>query len=109
MNEDNEVDIIDALLVAQYYVGINPPGLINPGVSDVNYSEETDIVDTLLIAQLYVDIIQIFPDSRTPAPTPPPGPPDSSREVPNLEEFSMSYWETVRLSGFDFFKRTYCN
>lgn len=102
VNEDNEVDIIDALLIAQYYVGITPPGLINTSVSDVNYSGRTDIVDALLIAQLYVGIIQTFPDSRTPVPTPPPGPPDSSREVPNLEEFSMSYGETVRLSGFDF-------
>lgn len=56
VNSDGEIDIIDALLVVQYYVGLNPAGF-NPLVADVDCDGDIDIVDALLIAQYYVGII----------------------------------------------------
>jgi len=68
VNNSGAVDIVDALQVAQYYVGLNPAGF-NSGVADVNCSGAVDIVDALTIAQLYVGIISSFPCSATAAPT----------------------------------------
>ena len=56
MNSDGVVDIIDALLTAQYYVGLNPTGY-NSDAADSNCDGEVTIVDALLIAQLYVNLI----------------------------------------------------
>jgi glucuronoarabinoxylan endo-1,4-beta-xylanase len=67
-NNNGTVDIVDALLMAQYYVGLNPPGFYS-AVADVNCSGGIDIVDALLIAQLYVGLITQFPCTTTPAPT----------------------------------------
>jgi hypothetical protein len=75
VNEDNRVNIVDALLVAQYYVGLNPPDFVNIGVSDVNCDGGTNIVDALLIARFYVGLItelQECPPSETPTPEPTP-------------------------------------
>jgi arabinoxylan arabinofuranohydrolase len=60
VNGDNDVNIVDALLTAQYYVGLNPSGF-NSGRADVNCSGSIDIVDALLIAQYYVGLITSFP------------------------------------------------
>jgi hypothetical protein len=60
VNEDTKIDIIDALLVAQYYVGMDPDNF-DPEASDVDASGEIDIIDALLIAQKYVGIIDTFP------------------------------------------------
>jgi len=69
VNNDSNVDIIDALLVAQYYVGI-PLSNFNLTAADVNASGSADIVDALLIAQYYVGLISQFPgQSATPTPT----------------------------------------
>ncbi len=68
VNNDSSVDIVDALLIAQYYVGLNPPSFINT-YADVNASGSIDIVDALLIAQYYVGLISQFPGQATPAPT----------------------------------------
>jgi hypothetical protein len=55
VNDDGNIDIVDALLVAQYYVGLNPANFsINN--ADVNCDGNADIVDALLIAQLYVGL-----------------------------------------------------
>ncbi len=54
VNGDDLVDIIDSLLIAQYYVGFNPNGFINPEAADVNNDGLIDIVDSLLIAQYFV-------------------------------------------------------
>jgi arabinogalactan endo-1,4-beta-galactosidase len=71
-NNNGTVDIVDALLVAQYYVGLQPQG-INTSVMDVNGDGSIDIVDALLIARYYVGLISSFPvDSQTPVPTPEP-------------------------------------
>jgi hypothetical protein len=56
VNGSGSVDIVDALLIAQYYVGINPSNF-NPAMADVNKSGAIDIVDALLIAQCYVGIV----------------------------------------------------
>ncbi len=56
VNSSGVVDIVDALLVAQYYVGLNPANF-NPANADVNASGTIDIVDALRIAQYYVGII----------------------------------------------------
>ncbi|MBN2442972.1 MAG: hypothetical protein JXJ04_16560 [Spirochaetales bacterium] len=59
VNGDDRVDIVDALLVAQYYVGLNPPGF-NPFAGDVNCDGSVDIIDALLLAQYYVGLINDF-------------------------------------------------
>jgi aryl-phospho-beta-D-glucosidase BglC (GH1 family) len=58
-NGDGIVDIIDALLTAQYYVNLNPANF-NPGAADANCDGTIDIIDALLIAQYYVSLISGF-------------------------------------------------
>jgi hypothetical protein len=69
VNASGAIDIVDALLVAQYYVGLNPANF-DASVADVNASGGTDIVDALLIAQYYVGLITEFPGPGTPVSTP---------------------------------------
>jgi hypothetical protein len=59
VNTSVTIDIVDALLVAQYYVGLNPSNF-NASAADVNRSGAIDIVDALLIAQYYVGLISGF-------------------------------------------------
>jgi hypothetical protein len=59
LNSDGSIDILDALLTAQYYVGLNPPGFI-PIAADVNCDEKIDIIDALIIARYYVGLISGF-------------------------------------------------
>ena len=59
VNGDGTVDIVDALLTAQFYVGLDPANFI-PGNADTNCDGNIDIVDALLIAQYYVGLIQQF-------------------------------------------------
>jgi endoglucanase len=56
VNGSGTVDIVDALLVAQYYVG--DPITIDIGSADVNCSSTVDIVDALIIAQYYVGLVK---------------------------------------------------
>jgi lysophospholipase L1-like esterase len=72
VNGSGSIDIVDALLIAQYYVGLDPANFTSE-VADVNCSNGIDIVDALLIAQYYVNLIDQFPCSTTPAPTSVPG------------------------------------
>jgi hypothetical protein len=58
-NGDGAIDIVDALIVAQYYVGLNPAGF-NPDNADTNCDGSIDIVDALLIAQYYVGLMTGF-------------------------------------------------
>ncbi|MBN2535134.1 MAG: dockerin type I repeat-containing protein [Spirochaetales bacterium] len=58
VNEDGSVDIIDALLVAQYYVGLSVT--INTEAADADCSGTINIIDALLIAQFYVGSITEF-------------------------------------------------
>ncbi|MBN2443767.1 MAG: DUF362 domain-containing protein [Spirochaetales bacterium] len=59
VNNDGAIDIIDALLIAQYYVGLNPQNF-NINNSDTNCDTRTDIIDGLLVSQFYVGLISIF-------------------------------------------------
>ncbi|MBN2444252.1 MAG: glycoside hydrolase family 127 protein [Spirochaetales bacterium] len=58
-NGDGVVDIVDALIIAQSYVGLNPPHFI-PANADTNCDGNIDIVDALLIAQYYVGLLSVF-------------------------------------------------
>ncbi|MBN1697231.1 MAG: family 16 glycosylhydrolase [Spirochaetales bacterium] len=59
VNSSGTIDIVDALMVAQYYVGLNPGGF-NMENADTNCNGTIDIVDALLIAQYYVGLINRF-------------------------------------------------
>jgi hypothetical protein len=63
------VDIIDALLVAQFYVDLNPQSF-DQSKADYNGDGVISIIDALMIAQEYVGLI-------TPAPT---GAPTAARQ-----------------------------
>ncbi len=58
-NGDGSVTIVDALIIAQAYVGLNPSGYIAAN-ADTNCSGSVDIVDALLVAQYYVGLISQF-------------------------------------------------
>lgn len=60
VNESGKSDIIDALLTAQYYVGLDPVGF-DPYPADVNCDSSVDIVDAMLMAQYYVGVISDWP------------------------------------------------
>lgn len=61
VNGSNRIDITDALIVAQYYVGLEPASFTAPLSSgDADCSGKIDIVDALLIARYYVGIIEAF-------------------------------------------------
>ncbi len=60
VNGSGTIDIVDALLIAQAYVGLNPSGY-NAAYADVNCSNAVDIVDALLVAQYYVGLVSGFP------------------------------------------------
>ncbi len=69
VNSSGSVDIVDALVTAQYYVGLNPASY-DQSVADVNGDGSVTIVDALLVAQYYVGLISSFPGcNQTPAPT----------------------------------------
>lgn len=53
-NDDNAVDIVDALLIAKAYVG---DGNLSLSAGDVDNNNQIDIVDALLVAQFYVGIL----------------------------------------------------
>ncbi|MBN2534384.1 MAG: cellulase family glycosylhydrolase [Spirochaetales bacterium] len=59
VNSDGSVDIVDALLIAQYYVGLNPSPF-DTSVADTNCDGSIDIVDALLVAQYYVGLVNGF-------------------------------------------------
>jgi hypothetical protein len=53
------IDIVDALITAQYYVGLNPENF-DTARADTNCDGNIDIVDALIIAQYYVGLINEF-------------------------------------------------
>ncbi len=55
-NGSGTIDIVDALLIAQYYVGLGPAGFVAAN-ADTNCSGTIDIVDALRVAQYYVGLI----------------------------------------------------
>jgi arabinoxylan arabinofuranohydrolase len=58
-NGDEIVNIVDALLIAQFYVGLDPAGFV-PGNADTNCDGNINIVDALLVAQYYVGLLSQF-------------------------------------------------
>ena len=72
VNNTGKVDIVDALVIAQKYVGLNPP-VFNEAVADVNADGVINIVDGLVVAQYYVGLIPSLSCKQvTPVPTTPP-------------------------------------
>lgn len=59
VNDEGVVDIIDALLLARYYVGLNPT-LYKYECGDVDSDGFLTIIDALMIAQYYVGLIDDF-------------------------------------------------
>jgi lysophospholipase L1-like esterase len=57
VDTNGDVNIIDALLVAQFYVGLNPQSF-DQTRADYNQDGNINIIDALLIAQLYVGLIE---------------------------------------------------
>ena len=55
-NNDGSINIVDALLIAQYYVGLNPANF-NQAAADTNCDGSINIVDALLVAQYYVGLV----------------------------------------------------
>jgi pectate lyase len=82
VNSSGSIDIVDALLTAQYAVGLNPSNF-DSGSADVNGDGSINIVDALLIAQYSVGLITSLPGCvetpvPTPVPTSPPVTPDGN-------------------------------
>ncbi|MBN2440509.1 MAG: carboxypeptidase regulatory-like domain-containing protein [Spirochaetales bacterium] len=59
VDDNGEIDIVDALLVARYYVSGNS-SILDLSRADVNKDGNVDIIDALRIAQYYVGIITSF-------------------------------------------------
>jgi hypothetical protein len=55
VNDDGNITIVDALMVAQFYVGL--PVTINQAAADTNCDGNITIVDALRIAQYYVGLL----------------------------------------------------
>ena len=60
-NRDSEITIIDALLVAQYYVGLEPSPFYEID-ADADCNNVINIIDALKIAQYYVTLIDELTD-----------------------------------------------
>lgn len=64
VDHSHATDITDALLIAQYYVRMNPANF-DYSLADTDGNEQIDIVDALLIAQYYVGLITQLPGENT--------------------------------------------
>ncbi len=76
VNSSGGIDIVDALVIAQYYVGLNPSNF-DSGAADVNGDNSVSIVDALYIARYYVGLLPLLscttatqPPACTAGPTP---------------------------------------
>ena len=56
VNSSGGINIVDALLIAQYYVGLDPVDF-DQAAADVNGDAKINIVDALQVAQYYVGLI----------------------------------------------------
>ena len=73
VNRDGSIIIVDALLVAQYYVGLTPTPPFYLTEADVQGCDGVvNIVDALVISQYYVGLIDSFECDMGPTPTPTP-------------------------------------
>lgn len=60
VNGDSNVNYLDAMLIAQYYVGDITEADLNMAASDVNGDDDINYLDAMLIAQYYVGDIDSF-------------------------------------------------
>ena len=96
VNSDSSINIVDALLIAQYYVGLNPENF-DQNAADVNADGSINIVDALLIAQLYVGLITELPGC---AETPTPTPDDTQEPTPQSDcSTGLIGWAAVSANG----------
>ena len=59
VNSSGTIDIVDALMIAQYSVGLTPAGFVAAN-ADVNCDGSINIVDALMVAQYFVGLISGF-------------------------------------------------
>jgi len=93
VNSSGGVDIVDALLIAQRYVGLNPANF-DATVADVNADNSIDIVDALRISQLYVGLISSLSCATVtaiPTATPTSGPAATPTAGPSGGPNTMGY------------------
>lgn len=81
VNDSGSVDIIDALNIAQYYVG-STPAVFVAAAADVDCSGGISIVDALMVARYYVGLITEFPCAGTPVSTAVSGTPVTGTAAP---------------------------
>jgi CSLREA domain-containing protein len=60
-NNDGNVSMVDAMLIAQYVAGLIGPGALDLTVADANCSGAPTMVDAMLIAQKVAGLITEFP------------------------------------------------
>ncbi len=98
VNSSGVVDIVDALNIAQYYVGMNPSSF-DASVADVNGNASTDIVDALLVAQYYVGLLTSFSGcGGTPVVTVAPTPdttPSTTGAPGSLDCSNLPFWSAT--------------
>jgi len=76
VNKDGAVTIVDALMIAQEFVGLNPVGF-DAAYADANCDGAVTIVDALIVAQYFVGLVDSIDScgtEETPTPTPTTGP-----------------------------------
>ena len=83
VNRSGKIDIVDALMIAQYYVGLNPTNFYS-AAADTDCSGSINIIDALFVAQYTVGLVNQFPcttptPTRTPLITPTPTRSQSAR------------------------------
>lgn len=71
VNASGTVDIVDALLIAQYSAGMPPAGF-NVSVADVNCDKAVNILDALVVARYSASLIATITCASNPTPTPSP-------------------------------------
>jgi hypothetical protein len=99
VNQDNSINIVDALLVAQYAADL-PNVFIDLNHADVDVSSTVDIVDALLIAQYTAGIITHFPGEMV-SPTPTMGGYSFTGILPNglINSVPVTYTTTANYDG----------
>ncbi|MBN1699750.1 MAG: hypothetical protein JW881_19705 [Spirochaetales bacterium] len=89
-NNYNKIDIVDALVTTQYYVG-EPVSNFDKTSADVDCNNVISIIDALLIAQYYVGVIYEFPCPTTvPTQTPTPAPTPVPTAEPTIEPTTVT-------------------
>ncbi len=99
VNTSGTIDIVDALLIAQYYVGLNPQNF-STAAGDVNCSGVIDIVDALRVAQYYVGLVTALAcDNATPTTTPQttvaPGTPEPTQTPGEVHTGNATYFYSL--------------